>query len=443
MKVPKRQNAAKFKDVASKAVELPTSQIAWPIPLAALIATSWVWVIAIFISVLLSSLIWITTADVATDYANSVYTAFVVILLSHSIPIVAGGLTFSIPPLIITVFMVWLIKKATQWAVKSTLITNLAGVLLLVASIMLNYAILALIVSAIASPVASINASRVIIHASLWALVGSVWGILRSPGEIGPSEKRQYSNVGDRTNFTVKPQSPHTLLIDLWQSSPNALKFGFAFASRSMLLQLIIAFLFASVIFVFSLNDMLDVISLVATNTVSTIVLIASFVVYIPNIIIWYFSLLVGPGFVVGGGSAVTLVTQVVGALPTLPIFTIIPSSLPWMGRVLILVPVLSSLMVAATFGRRQFNYRPIPTAVAISIAIYSGLFSAFFAFVLSAQASGAFGAGRFLEVGINLWQFSLWAFVWAFVGTTSGLLFSTYLYSKRAKNSSNSPELN
>jgi hypothetical protein len=53
-------------------------------------------------------------------------------------------------------------------------------------------------------------------------------------------------------------------------------------------------------------------------------------------------------------------------------------------------------------------------------------LVSSFFAFILSAQASGAFGAGRFLEVGINLWQISLWAFVWGSVGASLGLLLKS-----------------
>ncbi len=421
MKLFKAKNAAKLKD-AARAVELPASQIAWPIPLAALIATSWAWVITIFASVVVSSLVWITTADSTTDYANSIYTSFALVLLAHSIPVVAGGLSFSIPPLVITGLLIWLIKRSTQWAVRSTLITNLAGVLVLIASFMVSYATLALAVSAIASPVADFNASRVLIHAGLWALVGSLWGILRSPGEIGPAEKRNYKNAGERTNFNVKPQSPHALVIDLWHSTPSAFRLGFAFATRALFLQLIFAFIFAAVIFVFALNDMYDIVSLVATDTFSTIILILSLVLYVPNIIIWYFAILTGPGVVIGGGSAVTLITQAVGALPTLPMFTVIPHSLPWLTRILIVLPVLSSFLVASTFGRKQFGYKTVPNSVAVSIAIYAGFVSAFFAFILSAQASGAFGAGRFLEVGINLWQISLWAFAWGFIGTLVGL---------------------
>lgn len=437
MKLPKRQNAAKLKE-AARAVELPESQLAWPIPLAALIATSWAWVITIFSLVLISSIIWITTADSTTDYGNSIYTSFAVILLAHSIPVVAGGLTFSIPPLVLTFISIWLLKKATQWAVRSTLITNLAGVLMLIGSIMVFYSVLALVVSAFAATVAQINASRVLIHAGLWALVGSLWGILRSPGEIGPTEKRNYTNSGERTNFAVKPQSPHTLLINLWRSTPSAFQFGFAFAIRALLIQIMVAFLFATTIFVFTLNDMYDVISLVATDTMSTVVMVLSFVLYIPNITIWYLSLLVGPGVVIGGGSAVTLITQAVGALPTLPMFVVIPYSLPWIARILIVVPALSAFLVAATFGRKQFVYKPVPTLVVISIAVYSGLVSAFFAFLLSAQASGAFGAGRFLEVGINLWQISLWAFVWGVLGVMFGFILPNYFQAARINKRSN-----
>ncbi len=432
MKLPKRQNAAKLKD-AARAVELPEAQLAWPLPLAALIATSWAWVITVFASVLIASIIWITTADSTTDYGNSIYASFAVVLLAHSIPVGAGGLTFSIPPLVITFISMWLLKKATQWAVRSTLITNLAGVLILVGSIMISYSVLALIVSAFAATVAEINASRVLLHSGLWALAGSLWGILRSPGEIGPAEKRNYTNAGERTEFVVKPQSPHTLLINLWHSTPSAFQFGFAFAIRSLLIQIMIAFLFATTIFVFTLNDMYDVISLVATDTMSTVVMVLSFVLYIPNITIWYLSLLVGPGVVVGGGSAVTLITQAVGALPTLPMFVVIPYSLPWIARILIVVPALSAFLVAATFGRKQFGYKPVPPLVAVSIAVYSGLVSAFFAFLLSTQSSGAFGAGRFLEVGINLWQISLWAFAWSAVGVIAGFILPNYVQTPRA----------
>jgi hypothetical protein len=438
VKLPKRQSAAKFKD-AARVVELPDSQLAWPIPLAALIATAWAWVITIFFLVAVSSLVWITTADSITNYADSIYTSFALVLLAHSIPVAAGGLVFSIPPLVITLLVVWLIKKSTQWAVRSTLITNLANVLILIFSMMVCYASLALVVMAFAAPVAEINASRVLIHSGLWALVGTLWGILRSPGEIGPAEKRNYTTAGERTNFAVKPQSPHSLLIDLWQSTSSAFQYGFAFSVRSLLIQFLFAFGFATTLFVFTLNDMYDVISLVATDTMSTVVLVLSFVLYIPNIVIWYLALLIGPGVVVGGGSAVTLITQAVGALPTLPMFTVIPYSLPWAARLLILIPALSSFLVAATFGRKQFGYKQVPTINAISIAIYSGLVSAFFAFILSAQASGAFGAGRFLEVGINLWQIALWAFAWGLLGTLAGFILPNFISFPRSNKPSKS----
>lgn len=424
MKLPKRGNSEKLKD-AVRNVELPQSQFAWPIPVAALIAAAWVWAILTFVSVLLASVVWISTADSITQYWSAIYTSFTLVLLSHSIPVAAGGLTFSIPPLVITFFAIWLIKKATQWAVRSTIVTNLAGALILIITMTISYSTLALVLSAFASSVADINASKVIIHSSLWSLVGIIWGILRSPGEIGPSEKRTYTNSGERTESEVKPQSPHTLLVRLWQSSPSTFQIGFGIAVRALLIQIGIAFAFAAIIFAFSIPEMLNVVSMIATDTTSTVILILSFVIFAPNIIIWYLALIIGPGIVVGGGSALTLITQVVGALPALPIFSVVPHNLPWIARILIVVPVAATYLVASTFGRRQFQNRDVPTSIAISVAIFSGLVASFFAFILSAQASGAFGAGRFLEVGINLWQISLWAFVWGAVGASLGLLNS------------------
>lgn len=421
MKLPKRGNTEKLKD-AVRSVELPPSQFAWPVPLAALIAASWVWVIISFVTLFISSAVWISTADSVTEYSSAIYSTFALVLLSHSIPLAAGGLTFSIPPLVITFFVIWLIKKATQWAVRSTVVTNLAGVLLLIGAMMLSYSLIALVVTVFASAVADFNASKVLIHSSLWSLVGVVWGILRSPGAIGPSEKRSYTNAGERTESAIKAQSPHTLLIRLWQSSPSTFQIGFGIAVRSLLIQFGIAFLFAAVVFAISIPEMLNVVSLIATDTTSTVILILSFVIFIPNIIIWYLALLIGPGIVVGGGSAITLITQVVGALPALPMFSVIPHNLPWIARILIVVPVIATYLVATTFGRRQFQNQAVPTSIAISVAIFSGLVSSFITFVLSAQASGAFGAGRFLEVGINLWQISLWAFAWGAVGASLGL---------------------
>ena len=422
MKLPKRRSAEKLKD-AVRSVELPQSQFAWPIPLAALIAASWVWVIITFVAILLASGIWISTADSITQYSSAIYSSFALVLLSHSIPVTAGGLTFSIPPLVITFFVIWLIKKATQWAVRSTLVTNLAGALLLIVTMMISYSLLALVMSAFASDVANFNASKVLMHSSLWSLAGILWGILRSPGEVGPTEKRTYTNSGERTEASIKPQSPHTLLVNLWQSTPSTLQIGFAIAIRSFLIIFGVAFLFTAVVFAISIPEMLNVVSLIATDTNSTVVMILSFVIFIPNIIVWYMALLIGPGIVVGGGSAITLITQVVGALPALPIFSVIPHNLPWIARILILVPVTSTYLVAATFGRRQFQNRQVPISIAISVAIYSGLASSFIAFIFSAQASGAFGAGRFLDVGINLWQISLWAFAWGAIGASLGLI--------------------
>ncbi|MEY4322748.1 MAG: hypothetical protein RL410_529, partial [Actinomycetota bacterium] len=130
--------------------------------------------------------------------------------------------------------------------------------------------------------------------------------------------------------------------------------------------------------------------------------------VFLPTVAIWFSALLIGPGFVVGGGSAVTLITQVVGPLPAVPFLTLIPTHLPWLARLLLVLPALAAFLLG--------NIKVKP-AEQLSFVIAASLTTAVINTWLSTLASGALGIGRFQIVGVSMAQTFLWSLLWTALG--------------------------
>ena len=124
----------------------------------------------------------------------------------------------------------------------------------------------------------------------------------------------------------------------------------------------------------------------------------------IPNLVIWASAWFVGPGIAMGIGTSVSPIGTIVGTLPGLPLFGVLPQGTPAYGFVGLLVPVL----IGFVFGvvTRQWLDRPgVPertTLEQVLTGLGIGIVSGALLGLLAWSSAGAIGPGRLVEVGPN-----------------------------------------
>jgi hypothetical protein len=155
------------------------------------------------------------------------------------------------------------------------------------------------------------------------------------------------------------------------------------------------------------------------------LVLTAAQLSFMPNIVAWVASWLVGPGFALGTGSSISPLGTQLGPVPALPILGALPVGDLSFGFIGIAVPILAAL-AAALFLRPQLVQMlgGLPhvrwlVAVALAMAIVGGLLLA----TLAWASGGAAGPGRLIDVGPNPLAVGVWGTLELAVGAAIGLL--------------------
>ena len=146
-------------------------------------------------------------------------------------------------------------------------------------------------------------------------------------------------------------------------------------------------------------------------------------IAFLPNLVIWAASWLVGPGFALGTGSAVSPLATQLGPIPAIPVLGALPQGQLALGFVGLVVPVAVAFLVGAILGpgaRRELERREL-VLVALGIGLVGGVILGLLAWV----SGGAAGPGRLVDVGPNPWAVAGWAVVELFVASLVGLLAS------------------
>lgn len=135
----------------------------------------------------------------------------------------------------------------------------------------------------------------------------------------------------------------------------------------------------------------------------------------LPNLIVYGAAWISGAGFAIGAGSYVSPLASQLGPLPALPLFAALPTGGFDRGIIFALIPIISSLVVTLaarkSLDRMRWEFATAFSA-ASALSALSALVAAAIAFVLASLASGSLGPGRFVEVGVNPWMFSLVIFL-------------------------------
>jgi len=158
---------------------------------------------------------------------------------------------------------------------------------------------------------------------------------------------------------------------------------------------------------------------------------------FLPTVVVWAFSWMVGPGFSLGVGAMVSPLGTNLQAVPALPLAGIVPSEVPTFALMIIVVPVVVAFgaglasrarLVGDTRGglwqdiqTTRFADQPL---VQIGVAaVIAGGVAAGGGAVLAAVTSGQMGPGRFVLVGPDPAQIALWWGLEVFIGVLLGLI--------------------
>ncbi len=146
----------------------------------------------------------------------------------------------------------------------------------------------------------------------------------------------------------------------------------------------------------------------------------------LPNVVIWSMSWLVGPGFAIGTGSAVSPLGTHLGPLPSIPMLGALPEGdLPF-GFVGLVVPVATGFLVAALFGPRlRRSLSGDSSVLAFVTGLGMGLVGGVLLGLLAWWSGGAAGPGRLADVGPDPVAVGALAALELAIGAVAGLAAS------------------
>ncbi|WP_025156670.1 cell division protein PerM [Leifsonia aquatica] len=144
---------------------------------------------------------------------------------------------------------------------------------------------------------------------------------------------------------------------------------------------------------------------------------------FLPNLVIWMASWLVGPGFAIGTGSSVSPIGTALGPVPALPLFGVIPPGGFAFGLVGIVVPLLAGFLSAVLLRSRAGRLLPEGALGLLATAVGIGIVAGIELGLLAWWSSGALGPGRLHDVGPNPWLVGAIAAAEVAVAAVIGLL--------------------
>ncbi len=144
-------------------------------------------------------------------------------------------------------------------------------------------------------------------------------------------------------------------------------------------------------------------------------------IAFLPNIVIWAASWLVGPGFALGTGSSVSPLGTQLGPVPAIPILGALPPGHLAFGFVGLLVPVVVGFLVGAVLGPPL--KREAGGGLLVLAGLGVGLVGGVILGLLAWCSAGAAGPGRLADVGPNPWAVGVAAAIELGVAASIGLL--------------------
>jgi hypothetical protein len=280
--------------------------------------------------------------------------------------------------LIVPVFVLW---RATQWALKSSQPKTAFEFSRVAISIIAIYSLCAVLVGLISATddlYTSVTSS--LPHAFLVALSVTTACVLT----YAPSR-------------TILTDALPKLFVD--GIRPAVISFGLLFIAGSLL---------TSVSLILNWAQVRAVTTLMAPGVVDGFFMTLLGIGYLPTVNVWAMSYLLGPGIMLGGG-VVTPENASPGALPAFPLLSILPSESAALASYFILIPILIGIGIYFLIPRERWAAQGDSIAIALSfvvrwrevvtLLVSVGLLS-IFVWIAAAASSGPLGTGFLKFIG-------------------------------------------
>jgi hypothetical protein len=136
---------------------------------------------------------------------------------------------------------------------------------------------------------------------------------------------------------------------------------------------------------------------------------------FLPNLVIWAASWLVGPGFAIGTGSSVGPLGTSLGPVPAIPILGALPTGDLAFGFLGLLVPVVAGFLVGvvvrpAVLRGAHLESQTSPVTILVATGIGIGVAGGVILGLLAWMSGGAAGPGRLADVGPDAVRVGLFA---------------------------------
>jgi hypothetical protein len=145
---------------------------------------------------------------------------------------------------------------------------------------------------------------------------------------------------------------------------------------------------------------------------------------FMPNLVIWVASWLIGPGFAIGVGSAVSPLGTTLGPLPAIPVLGALPTADLAFGFAGLLVPVVAGFLVGALVYPRLARELDVDNSALwiLGAGVGSGVVAGALFGLLAWFSGGAAGPGRLEQVGPDPLSVAAFAALEVAIATTLGL---------------------
>jgi hypothetical protein len=142
-------------------------------------------------------------------------------------------------------------------------------------------------------------------------------------------------------------------------------------------------------------------------------------IAFLPNVVVWVASWLIGPGFAIGTGSSVSALSTQLGPVPAVPLLGAVPTGDLAFGFIGLLVPIAAAFVVGAVLFARLNRAEPL---LLVGTGLATGVIGGALLGLLAWFSAGAAGPGRLVQVGPDPWAVAGLAALEIGLAATAGL---------------------